>query len=91
VHFQPEADVLADGHVGEQGVALEDHTDVALIGRHGGDVLAVQRDRPGGGRLEAGDHPQGSGLAAAARAEERNEFPLFDSQFEILDGDPAAE
>ena len=45
-----------------------------LLGRDEGDVLAVEQDPAGVGLLEAGDHPQGGGLAAAARAEHREEL-----------------
>jgi len=68
-HLQPEADVLTDGQVGEEGVALEDGVDGAAVGRQRGDVLAVEEDPAGVGRLEAGDDAQQGGLAAAAGPE----------------------
>ena len=44
---QPVRHVVADGHVREQRVVLEDRVDVALERRHGRDVLAVEQDRAG--------------------------------------------
>ena len=70
---QAEGDVLEDVEVREQRVALEDRVDRPPVGLGVGDVLARQRDRAGRRRLEAGDHPQRRGLAAARRAEEGEE------------------
>ncbi len=57
-HDQPVADVVADAHVREEGVVLEDGVDVAVEGWDAGDILAVEADRALGRDLEAGDHAQ---------------------------------
>ena len=44
-HLQPERDVVADGHVPEQGIVLEDETDAPPLDRDGRGVLAGQLDR----------------------------------------------
>ena len=44
------------------------------LGGTRGDVAAVEQDRARRRRLEAGDHPQQRGLAAARRAEQREEL-----------------
>jgi len=62
---QAEGDVLLDREVGEQGVALEDRVDVALVGGQPGDILTLQLDQAAGRLLEPADHPEGGGLAAA--------------------------
>ena len=54
---------LRHGHVREQCVGLEHHVDRPLVGRHVGDVHAVEQDAPGGGALEAGEHAQQGRLA----------------------------
>ncbi len=82
---QAVAHVLGDVHVREQGVVLEDRVDVPLVGRHPGDRLAGQQDLARGRLLEAGDHAQGRGLAAAGRAEERVEGPGCDAQVHRID------
>ena len=82
---QPERDVLGHVEVLEQRVGLEHRVDVALVGRHGGDVLAVEPDRARRRLLEAGDQPQGRRLAAARRPEQREELPLPDLQRHVLD------
>ena len=48
-------------------------------------------DRAGGRRLEAGDHAQHRGLAAAGRAEEGDELALLDVEVEVLDDRGLAE
>jgi hypothetical protein len=82
-HPEPEGHVVQRGHVREQAVALEHHAHVPLGGRHRGDVLAVDQDRPGIGGLEAGHDAQGGGLAAAGRSEQRDELAR-----RHLDGQP---
>jgi hypothetical protein len=41
----------------------------------------------GGGKLEAGDHAQGGGFAAAAGAKQAEEFPLLDFEIKMVDRD----
>ncbi len=82
--LQPEGDVLRDGQVRKQRVGLEHHADIALVRLQPGDVLAADDDGAGGRLLEAGDHAQHGGLAAARRAEEGDELAARDIQVEIL-------
>ena len=88
---QPERDVLEDREVREERVVLEDRVDVALVGRQPGHVLALELDEAGRRLLEAADHPQGGGLAAARRAEEAEELPVLDLEVDVVDGDGVAE
>ena len=66
--FQAERDVLLDRHVRIQGVVLEHHRDVPLLGRKVGDLLVVDPDLPGGDFLEPGEHAQDRRLPAAGRS-----------------------
>jgi hypothetical protein len=70
LHLQPESDVVVDGHVREERVLLEHHVHVAPVRQNVRHVVALQQDPSFIRRLEAGDHPQGSRLAAPARAEQ---------------------
>ena len=72
--LQSERDVVAHGKMRKQRVVLEHHVDRTLVRQHLRDVLAVQQDAALVRRLEAGEHPQQRGLAAAARAEQREKF-----------------
>ena len=94
-HLQAEGDVLLDRHVRPQRVALEDHRHPPLLRRQRGagrrHLLAVHFDRAGGRRHKTRDHPQRRGLAAAGRAEQRDEFARAQRQIEIVDDDEVAE
>ena len=73
-HLQREGDVLADGHVGEERVGLEDHADRPLAGGHVGQVAPGDLDDARIGPLEPGDAAEQRRLAAARGAEERDEL-----------------
>ena len=87
---QSERDVLPDGEVVEEGVALEDGVDVAAVRRHIGDVLAVQRHLTVGRVDEAADHPQRRGLAAAGRTQQGEELTRRDVEVQVAYGGTVA-
>ena len=89
-HDQPVRDVVADGHVREERVVLEDRVDVAVERRDRGDVGAVEQDPAGGRQLEAGDHAQGRRLARARRPEHREELAVADVEVDAVDRDDVA-
>ena len=64
-HLESKAHVVAHGHVGVQGVVLEDHSDVAVLGREVGDVTFTDPDGSGVDLLQAREHAERGGLAAA--------------------------
>ena len=76
-HFQPEAHVVGHAHVRKQRVALEHDAQAPGIGARMGDVAAVEFDAAAAHGLEAGDHLQGGGLAAARRPQQRDEFAFL--------------
>ncbi len=59
--------------------------------QHRRDIAAVEQDRSRIRGLEAGQHAQQRGLAAAARAKQRKEFPGLDIERKAVDSDEAAE
>jgi hypothetical protein len=85
-HLEREGHVLGDGHVGVERVVLEDHRDVAVLGREVGDVAVPDVDRAGGHLFQAGEHPQRGGLAAAGGSDEDHELAVLDLEFEIPHG-----
>ena len=89
--LEAEGDVAGDVEVREQGVALEDHVDRALVRRVAGHVAAAKLDPAGGRQVEAADHPQGRGLAAPGRPEQREELARPDRQGDVVDRDDIAE
>ena len=76
--FSGNATLRATRHVREQRVALEHGVHRTLFRRLVGEVLAVEPDAARVGRIEAGDHAQQRGLAAAGGAEQREEFARLD-------------
>jgi len=70
LHPQTERHVLPDGHVGEEGVVLEDDVDVPSFREDAVQALAVQDDLAGRGLLEPCDEAEEGGLTAPRRAED---------------------
>ena len=75
---QREGHVLADVHVREEGVVLEDDADVAPVRRRVGDVAAAEMDRPGRGLDEAAEDAEERRLARSRRPEQRDELARRD-------------
>jgi len=91
LHAQAERDVLEDGHVREDRVALEDHRDAALAHGQVGHVAAAEVDASPVHLLQPGDAAQQGGLAAAARPQQDDELAVGDDQAHVLDRDDLAE
>ncbi len=83
--LQAELEVLPHRHVGVQGVALEHHRDVAVLGGQIVHDPVADRDRRAGDLLGNRDHPQNRGLAAALRAHEHHELAFTDLEVEVPD------
>ena len=82
---QGEGHVFIDGHVAVQGVVLENHRHVAILGRGLGDVLAVEQELAAGDILQSRDHAQGGGLAAAGGADQDDQLAVPDVKVEVED------
>ena len=81
-HLEAELDVPAHAEVGEECEALPHHGRVALPGLALVDPLAAEPHLALARLLEAGDHAQRRGLAAARRPHERDELALGDLQLD---------
>jgi hypothetical protein len=88
---EAEGDVALDGQVRDEGVVLEDEVDGATVGGEGGDVLVFDDDVAGVAVLEAGDHAEEGGLAAAAGAQEGEELAAADVERDVVGGGDVAE
>src|SRR5205085_10408749 len=88
---QPVRHVAAHGHVRPERVILEHHADVARVRRQPLDATLAEADlaRIDGG--EARDQPQQCGLAAARRAEQREQLTVGDLERDAVDGGGAGE
>ena len=76
--------VLVHRHIGVQSIALEHHGDVAVLGRHVVDALAVDEHIARGNVLQAGDHAHRRGLTAARGANEDDELLIVNGEVEVL-------
>ena len=83
--------VLSHVQVREKRVGLEHDAVVALCRRQAGDVAPGQFDAAGGLHLQPRDDAQQCGLAAAAGAQEADEFALRDVEVDALQRAEAAE
>ena len=82
---QAESDVVVYRHMRIQGVVLENHGDIPVLGLQVIDDLTIDFQRAFGDVLQAGDHPQSGGLAAAGRSDKDHKFLVFDFQVEVMD------
>ena len=53
--------------------------------RHPADILPVEENLPAVREVEAGDVPQQSGLAAAARSEQEEKLARLDAQVDLVE------
>ncbi len=88
---QPELDVPDSRHVREEAVGLEDHADVALVGRYARDVLVVDQDPARGRPVEARDETESGRLAATGRPEEGDELAGADVEIDPCESDDLTE
>ncbi len=85
-HLEPERDVVAHRHVPKERVVLKHEAEGAILHLGVGRLDAVDVDAPGVGHVEARDEAQDGALAAAARAEERDELAVGDLERDVVDG-----
>ncbi len=84
--LQGEAHVVGDRHVRVERVVLEDHCDVAVLGRQVGDVTVTDPDLAAVDLFEAGEHAQRGGLATPGGADENQELAVLDVDVQLVDG-----
>ena len=82
---QTKGNVLIHRHVGIEGVVLEDHGDVPVLGGHIVHQSVADVQFAAADIFQPGDHPQGGGFAAARRAYQNNEFLVLNLQVQIGD------
>ena len=90
-HFQNRPDVVLDAEAAKDGGLLREVADAetrATIHRKAGDVVAVERDAPGVGPYQPGDHIEGRGLAGAVGAEQADSLATPHDHADVLDHAP---
>ena len=87
---QAVGDVVEHVQVRKDRVRLEHHVRRPLVGRDQRRRLIVDEDLALGRKFEPRDHAQQRGLAAARRAQQREELAAFDVERHAVDGLDAA-
>ena len=77
--------IFRHGHVRKQRIVLENHVDIAFIGRQLGDIFAVQDHFAGGRGFQTGDHTKQRGLAAAGGTQQCYKFTIVDGKIQRRD------
>ena len=80
LQLQAKGDVVPNAQMREQGIALEDHSNIALTGSDIINHAAVHVQLSLGDFLKAGNHTQGSCLAAAGGSKQNQTLSLSDIQ-----------
>ena len=86
LQLEGEGHILTDVHVRIEGVVLEDHGHIPILGKGLVDQAFSDEDLAFGDLFQSGDHPQGGRLAAAAGTDEDHEFPVQNSQRKSIYG-----
>ena len=82
---QGESHVFIHRDVGIESVVLEHHGDIPILGLHVVHQAVADIQLSAGDILQARHHPQGGGFSAARRADEYDEFLVFNFQIKIVD------
>ncbi len=91
VGLEGEADVLAHVEVRVKRDGLEDHRDVALLGRDVVHQAVAEEELAAGGFLQSGQHVERRRLAAARGAEQDQQLAVADLEVEVAHGEDAVE
>ncbi len=83
--------VVIDRHVGIERIALEHHGDVSILGGHIVHHAVTDADDALGDLLQAGEHAQAGGFAAARGADKDEELFVLNENIQVLYGDYLAE
>ena len=82
-----EADVRLDVEMGEEGVILEDESDLSAMGREGMDRLLIQKDTPRFQGKQPRDRFEELALTSAGAAEDDAVLSRLHRQIQPLDGE----
>src|SRR4051812_11935558 len=83
--LQAELDVLPDGHVRIEGVALKDHRHVAVFRMQIVDDAVSDQHATAADVFQSRDHPKGCRLPTAGRTDEHHELVIGNVESQSLD------
>ncbi len=70
--------------MGEQGIGLEDHADIAVGSRQLCHIDVANENPPGARHLKPGDHAQRGGLAAARWTQQRHQLAGLNIERDVV-------
>src|SRR6266545_2836168 len=82
--LEAEREVVPDRHMRVERIALEDHRDVAILGRYVVDDALADLQVAARDLLQAGNHPQARRLAATGWADQHHELAVQDAQIQVV-------
>src|SRR5215472_18365026 len=81
LRFQRKSNVVVNGEMGVESIALENHGNAALTRREIVHYFAANQDFAGRGCFQAGDHAQESGFPGTRRSQENQKLAF--ARFQI--------
>ncbi len=78
------AHIVGNAHMRIERIGLEHHRNVAVLGCQFIDALAADLHLPGRDVFKACNHAQQSGFSAAGRADQHDEFAIFDLKIDTM-------
>ena len=85
-HLESEGYVFEDVEVREERITLKHRIERSFIGRHIGNVLAVEENRPLLRLFKARNYSERRRFSATGRSEKSDELALFNGQADVFDG-----
>ena len=77
---------MQNGHVGIQGIVLENQSNSPVLRGQVRYIPVAEEDSPGGGGLQAADHIKRGALSAAGGAQQPDELPVRNLKGEVVHG-----
>ena len=84
-------DILEDGHVRIEGIALEDHADIAILRLHGVDHAFTKANEALSWFVDAGQRQQRCRFATTRGTQEGDKLAIVNMKRQILDANDIAE
>ena len=84
LQLQGKCHVVIHGQMGIQGIVLEYHGDIPVLGSYVVTQLSVNVKLAAGDILQTGYHTEGCGFAAAGRADQHDKFLVLDVNVDIM-------
>src|SRR6185437_12719922 len=84
-HLEAKADVLPDGHVRIQRIALKHHRDIALARMQVVDLVVTDTDFAARQRVESGDQGKERRFSAARWPDQNQKIAIFDIDVDLLE------